>query len=34
MMFDPLYMTILLVTLALSGIVSMLVKTRFAAGQR
>ena len=34
MMFDPLYMTILLVTLALSGGVSMLVKTRFAAGQK
>ena len=34
MMFDPLYMMILLVTLALSGGVSMLVKTRFAAGQK
>lgn len=34
MMFDPLYMTILVVALALSGGVSMLVKTRFAAGQK
>lgn len=34
MMFDPLYMSILLVTLALSGAVSMLVKSRFAAGQK
>lgn len=34
MMFDPLYMTILLVTLALSGGVSMMVKTRFNAGQK
>ncbi len=33
-MFDPLYMGILLVTLALSGAVSLLVKTRFAAGQK
>ena len=30
MMFDPLYMSILLVTLVLSGAVSMLVKSRFA----
>ncbi len=34
MMFDPLYMSILLVTLALSGIVSWMVKARFAAGQK
>lgn len=34
MMFDPLYMSILLVTLVLSGTVSMLVKSRFAAGQK
>lgn len=34
MMFDPLYMSILLVTLVLSGAVSMLVKSRFAAGQK
>lgn len=34
MMFDPLYMGILLATLALSGAVSLLVKTRFAAGQK
>lgn len=34
MMFDPLYMTILVVTLALSGGVSLLVKSRFAAGQK
>ena len=34
MYFDPLYMMILLVTLALSGGVSMLVKSRFAAGQK
>lgn len=34
MMFDPLYMTILVVTLALSGIVSLMVKTRFNAGQK
>ncbi len=33
-MFDPLYMSILLVTLVLSGTVSMLVKSRFAAGQK
>jgi len=33
-MFDPLYMSILLVTLALSGGVSMLVKSRFNAGQK
>ncbi len=33
MMFDPLYMGILLFTLALSGIVSLLVKSRFKAGQ-
>lgn len=34
MMFDPLYMMILVVTLALSGGVSLLVKSRFAAGQK
>jgi Zn-dependent membrane protease YugP len=34
MMFDPLYMFILLVTLVLSGAVSLLVKSRFAAGQK
>ena len=34
MLFDPLYMSILLVTLVLSGAVSMLVKSRFAAGQK
>ena len=34
MMFDPLYMSILIVTLVLSGAVSMLVKSRFAAGQK
>lgn len=34
MIFDHLYMGILLVTLVLSGAVSMLVKTRFAAGQK
>ena len=34
MMFDPLYMGILLITLVLSGAVSLLVKTRFAAGQK
>ena len=34
MMFDPLYMGILLFTLALSGIVSMMVKSRFNAGQK
>ena len=34
MMFDPLYMLILVVTLALSGAVSLLVKKRFAAGQK
>lgn len=34
MMFDPLYMSILLVTLALSGIVSWMVKSRFNAGQK
>ena len=34
MMFDPLYMSILLVTLVLSGAVSLLVKSRFAAGQK
>ena len=34
MMFDPLYMMILVVTLVLSGAVSLLVKTRFAAGQK
>lgn len=33
-MFDPLYMSILLVTLVLSGAVSLLVKSRFAAGQK
>lgn len=34
MMFDPLYMGILLVTLALSGAVSWLVNSRFKAGQK
>ncbi len=34
MMFDPIYMGILLVTLVLSGIVSALVKSRFKAGQK
>lgn len=34
MMFDSLYMMILVVTLALSGGVSLLVKSRFAAGQK
>ena len=34
MMFDPLYMSILLVTLVLSGAVSLLVKSRFSAGQK
>ena len=34
MMFDPLYMGILVITLVLSGAVSLLVKTRFAAGQK
>lgn len=34
MMFDPLYMGILLVTLALSGFVSWMVKARFSAGQK
>ena len=34
MMFDPLYMGILLITLVLSGGVSMMVKSRFAAGQK
>ena len=34
MYFDPLYMMILIVTLALSGGVSLLVKTRFNAGQK
>ena len=34
MMFDPLYMMILLVTLALSGSVSWIVKSRFNAGQK
>ncbi|MCF0222434.1 MAG: zinc metallopeptidase [Fibrobacter sp.] len=34
MMFDPLYTTILLATLALSGIVSWMVKSRFNAGQK
>ena len=34
MYLDPLYMMILIVTLALSGGVSLLVKTRFAAGQK
>lgn len=33
MMFDPLYMAILVVTMILSGGVSLLVKTRFSAGQ-
>ena len=34
MMFDPLYMMILLVTLALSGSVSWMVKSHFNAGQK
>lgn len=34
MMFDPLYMGILLITLVLSGGVSWMVKVRFAAGQK
>ncbi len=34
MMFDPLYMGILLITLVLSGGVSMMVKSRFSAGQK
>lgn len=34
MYFDPLYTAILLVTLALSGIVSWMVKSRFNAGQK
>lgn len=34
MMFDPLYMSILVATLALSGIVSWMVKSRFNAGQK
>lgn len=34
MMFDPLYMGILLITLVLSGSVSMMVKSRFSAGQK
>ena len=34
MYFDPLYMMILIVTLALSGGVSLLVKSRFNAGQK
>ena len=34
MLFDPLYMSILLVTRVLSGAVSLLVKSRFAAGQK
>lgn len=34
MMFDPLYMGILLVTLVLSGIVSAVVNSRFKAGQK
>lgn len=34
MMFDPLYMGILLVALALSGFVSWMVKARFSAGQK
>ena len=34
MMFDPLYMGILFITLILSGSVSLLVKTRFSAGQK
>ena len=34
MMLDPLYMMILLVTLALSGAVSWMVKSRFNAGQK
>ena len=34
MYFDPLYMMILVVTLALSGGVSLMVKSRFNAGQK
>lgn len=34
MMFDPLYMGILLITLVISGAVSALVKSRFNAGQK
>ncbi len=34
MLFDPLYLTILIGTMALSGAVSWLVRQRFAAGQR
>lgn len=34
MMFDPIYMGILLFTLAISGIVSAMVKSRFNAGQK
>ena len=34
MIFDPLYMGILLFALVLSGIVSLIVKTRFKAGQK
>ncbi|MCF0223227.1 MAG: zinc metallopeptidase [Fibrobacter sp.] len=34
MMFDPLYMSILIVTLVLSGGVSMMVKSKFNAGQK
>lgn len=34
MMFDPIYWLILIVTLALSGIVSFMVKSRFRAGQK
>lgn len=34
MVFDPLYIMIFVVTLALSGIASLLVKKRFAAGQK
>lgn len=34
MIFDPIYMGILVVSLVLSGIVSLMVKTRFKAGQK
>ena len=34
MMFDPLYIIITVAALALSGIVSLLVKKRFTAGQK
>ena len=34
MMFDPLYMGILLITLIISGVVSAVVNSRFKAGQK